>query len=422
MRDGASMTYAAMDKVDALYLHIPFCARKCAYCDFVSFETVRDDPLMTAYVQSLRAQLAELEKAGLLEDCRTAYVGGGTPTMVPTAALETLVRELKMRAPAIDELSCEANPDSLDDETLSALVRAGATRLSVGVQSLHDGELRSLGRIHDADTARLRVSAAVTMGLDVSIDLMCATPAQTEASWETTVREAIKLGVGHVSVYPLQIEEGTPLAERVGDDEPAWNDPDVQAARMEEAAHLLEDAGFVRYEVASYARPGKACRHNEAYWTGRPYIGLGCGAASMLSRAGYECLRTCCPQLPELDEDTVRVRLETSSTRQQIARDSALASLSFDLEILDEAQAAAEDLMLGMRLTRGVGPACIERARMSIGADRVDFAFAEIVSRGLAQWQGRRLVPTHTGWLLGNELYGILWNLAPGEVSTARSR
>lgn len=421
MSDGASMAHATADKVDALYLHIPFCVRKCAYCDFVSFETGRDDPLMTAYAQSLRAQLAELEEAGILEGCRTAYVGGGTPTMLPTAALETLVRELKMRAPAIDELSCEANPDSLDDETLSALVRAGATRLSVGVQSLLDRELRSLGRVHDAATARLRVGAAVAAGIDVSIDLMCATPAQTKASWEATVRDAIKLGMGHVSVYPLQIEEGTPLAERVGDDEPAWNDPDVQAARMEEAAHLLEAAGFVRYEVASYARPGKACRHNEAYWTGRPYIGLGCGAASMLSRAGYERLQRCCPQLPELDEATTRVRLETSSTRQQIAREPALASLSFDLEFLDEAQAAAEDLMLGMRLTQGVGPECIERARMSMGAERVDFAFAEIVSRGLAQWRERRLVPTHTGWLLGNELYGILWDLAPGEVRTLQS-
>ena len=402
----------------ALYLHIPFCARKCAYCDFASWATPAGDELLGAYARALGAQLEEAASLGLLEGCRTAYVGGGTPTFLGEKDLGQLVEKIVGTA-APSELTCEANPDSLTDEVLLAVRGAGATRLSVGVQSLDDGELRELGRLHDAACARERVMAAVATGLDVSVDLMCATPGQTPESWVRTLEGVISLGAGHVSVYPLQIEEGTPLDRRYADDPCVWNDPEVQAERMTQAQAALEACGYHRYEVASYARAGKECHHNKAYWTGSPYLGLGTGASSMLDLKGYLRLRDRCPQLPQPPEDAARVRLTVETSRRELAADPRLSALSFSLEFLTEGQAVAEDLMLGARLVEGLRTELVARARELFGA-RFDDAVEALLARGLLAEGNGCLAPTQQGWLLGNELFGALWDLAPGEVVTAR--
>lgn len=402
----------------ALYLHIPFCARKCAYCDFSSWATPAGDPLMVAYARALEEQLTEAAALGLVEGCETAYVGGGTPTLLGEKNLGSLVSAVRSVAPGIAELSCEANPDSLTDGVIDALRATGATRLSVGVQSLDDGELAELGRLHDAACARGRVAAAVASGLDVSVDLMCATPGQTDESWRRTLEGALALGVGHVSVYPLQIEEGTALDRRYADDPCPWNSDEVQAARMSEAQVMLEGSGLVRYEVASYAAAGKQCRHNIAYWTGLSYLGLGTGASSMLNLKEYLRLREAAPQLPRPPEGTARARLTVTMGRRELTADPRLAALSASLEFLTEAQAAAEDLMLGARLVDGLDPALVSRARDLLGA-WLDDALADLLSRGLLAEKNGRLAPTESGWLLGNELYGALWDLAPGEVLTA---
>lgn len=406
------------DAAGALYLHVPFCARKCAYCDFASWETREDDPLVEAYRRALECQVEEAAALGLLDGCETAYVGGGTPSLLGPA-LGSLVGAARTAAPELRELTCEANPDSLSDDALASLAAAGATRLSVGVQSLDDGELAELGRLHDAACARDRVGAAVTCGFDVSVDLMCATPRQTGASWARTLAAALALGVGHVSVYPLQVEEGTPLARRCEQRGCAWNDEAVQASRMTQAQVELESAGFSRYEVASYARAGGRCRHNIAYWTGVPYLGFGTGAAGMLTLEGYLRLSRACPQLPKAPEGTRRVRLAVETGRCALADDPRLAALSFSLEFLDEAQAAAEDLMLGARLADGLDPGLVAHARATLGC-ALDDALVGLVGDGLLAEREGRLAPTRRGWLLGNELYGRLWGLAPGEVATAR--
>lgn len=403
----------------ALYLHIPFCARKCAYCDFASWATPVGDPLMASYTRALECQVAEAESLGLLEGCETAYVGGGTPTLLGEKDLASLVSAVRAAAPGIQELTCEANPDSLSDVALLAVREAGATRLSIGVQSLNDAELAELGRLHDAACARECVRAAVASGLDVSVDLMCATPLQTDEGWTRTVEGAVALGVSHVSVYPLQIEEGTALDARYADDPCLWNDSDVQASRMTQAQAVLEGCGMYRYEVASYAAPGKECRHNKAYWTGVPYLGLGTGASSMLNLKGYLKLRSLVPQLPEPSADSSRVRLTVESGRRHLAERPSLSSLSFSLEFLSEEQAAAEDLMLGARLVEGLNPSLICRARELFG-QRFDATIEALLAQGLLEEGRGRLVPTKRGWLLGNELYGALWDLAPGPVETAR--
>lgn len=370
----------------ALYIHIPFCVRKCAYCDFTSWATRPGDSRMADYVNGLVSSLRLLGENGFLGGCRTAYIGGGTPTLLGPNLLGDLIASVREQCPRIGELTFEANPDSLSDEVLRAAVSAGATRVSIGVQSLDDAELEALGRIHDAALAANRVRAAVASGLDASVDLMCAIPRQTDASWRATLEGVLDLGVCHVSVYPLAIEEGTPFERRYEDEPTPWNDEDVQAERMEMAERVLEERGFSRYEVASYARAGKTCAHNTAYWTGVPYLGLGHGAASMLDRATYEDLQKTWPRLPQVPKDAARLRF-------------VLPEL--EIESLSERQAWAEDLMLGMRLTRGVDLCRVPQPTA-----------AELMERGLAREEKGRLVPTHDGWLLGNELFGTLWALA----------
>ena len=404
--------------VRALYLHLPFCARKCAYCDFASWATPAGDPLMNAYAHAIGAQLREASSLGLFEACDTAYIGGGTPTLLGEKDLGQLVEKV-VDATAPSELTCEANPDSLSDEVLRAVRGAGATRLSIGVQSLDDDELYELGRLHDAACARERVTAAVASGLDVSVDLMCATPTQTPESWGRTLEGVTSLGAAHVSVYPLQIEEGTPLDQRFADDPCVWNDPEVQAERMTQAQASLEAHGYARYEVASYARAGKECRHNKAYWTGSPYLGLGTGASSMLDVEGYLRLLEVCPQLPATPVETQRVRLTVETPRRELSEDPRLCALSFSLEFLTEPQAVAEDLMLGARLVEGLRPELVVRARELFGG-RFDDTIDDLLARGLLAEKSSRLAPTEQGWLLGNELYGPLWDLAPDEVRSAR--
>lgn len=395
----------------ALYVHVPFCARKCAYCDFASSATRNDDPIMAVYLARIRQLLDQAAGAGLLTGCETAYVGGGTPTLAGTHLVD-LVGAIKHACPQVGELTCEANPDSLSDELLMSLPDAGCTRFSIGVQSLHDEELQALGRIHSANQAIERLTAAVETGLDVSCDLMCAIPAQSGGSWQQSLEGVVSTGVNHISAYPLQIEEGTPFDERYAYGELPWHDPEVQAERMQQAQELLEAAGLMRYEVASYARPDKKCRHNLAYWTAVPYFGLGTNASSMLTVEGYERLREVSPQLPEMNEGVRRIRLTCTDTACAIVAAGSLADLHYDIEMLNEREAAAEDLMLAMRMVQGAGPGLLAHARTVMGAACVEEALSSCQQKGLAEQKGSSWVPTTQGWLLGNQLYGRMWDLA----------
>lgn len=403
--------------IEALYLHVPFCVSRCRYCDFATAATRAGDPLMAAYASSLTRLVAEARDRGLIASVRTAYVGGGTPTMLAADDLASLIGTA---ARAVDgsvrELSFEANPESLTASVLDAARAAGATRVSIGVQSLEDRELAALGRIHSAETARTAVRAAVRSGLAVSVDLMCGIPHQTAETWERTLTGALALGVSHVSCYPLIIEEGTAMERLCEEGRLPWPEDDTEAASMEAAERVLAGGGLARYEVASHARPGAACEHNIAYWTGAEYLGLGTAAASMLGRACYGALRAAAPALPAPAPDAARFRLTVTSSTAEIAVARSLADLDFEVEQMGAREAAAEDLMLGLRMSAGIGAPALDRARQVIPAPALDGALAWAVDTGLATWQGegdaRRLAPTERGWLMGNELYGRFWDLA----------
>lgn len=406
--------------IEALYLHIPFCQSKCAYCDFDSVAACSLDDARAAqacYLDRLTNRVDAFGTAGLLDGVRTVYIGGGTPSLLGMRLVELVRSVMQWCAP--EEFTCEANPESFTSSLALQLARAGVTRISLGVQSLQEEELKAVGRIHSAAQALDAICYAKDAGLDVSCDLMCGLPLQTQDSWAKSVTGLIEAGPCHVSIYPLTVEDGTPLALKVDSGRLVLPDEDEQADEMELARRFLVEAGFAPYEVASYALPGHACRHNIAYWTGIEYLGLGRSAASMLSRDTFRMSSSLFSDLAPLD-GAARIRvLQTDD-----------AASAFEIERLDIREAMAEDLMLACRMTRGIPQELLLRASAVFGKQIVADTCARAIELGLATWgapDGENyvdassggvdlfpgaLAPTQQGWLEGNELFGLFWNLA----------
>lgn len=367
------------DPYKALYLHIPFCVKRCAYCDFATRALPRENSQIDEYVDDLCLQIRRKAKEGELASVETVYLGGGTPSHVGLKRLSMLLYTLSLSVHLTPEAECtmEANPESLDERMVCDVWALGVNRLSLGVQSFDDVVLGTLGRAHSAEEARRAVAAAQTRFENVSIDLMCGIPGQNAESFAASVREAVSLGVTHVSVYPLTIEEHTPFFREVATGRMPEPDDDVEAEHMQLAADILAQAGFSRYEVASYARPGFESRHNTAYWSGVPYLGLGASAATMTQNAER------------------RMRVQDG----QVTDD------------LDARQMAAENLMLAMRMARGVSDDQVAKAAKLL--PEAPQEFAQLEALGLVRRQDGRWKPTEKGWLCGNELYGRLLDLAP---------
>mgnify|MGYP003251606443 CR=1 FL=1 len=408
--------------VTALYVHVPFCAQKCRYCDFDSQSVAPCDldAALDAYFEHLYTRLDAFGNAGALRQIRTVYVGGGTPSLAGERLVK-LARRISMGCKPV-EFTCEANPESLTAGLATALDEAGVTRISLGVQTLDNTELAVIGRIHDAERALEAIATVKDVGLDVSCDLMCGLPGQTMASWQYTLDGALAVAPHHVSVYPLTLEEGTPLYRMACRDESLEPDEDFQAACMDVARERLSSAGYHPYEVASYALDGHECAHNIAYWTGQGYLGLGRSAAGMLDAEDFDRLAGLFPGVSSRG-DAYRVRL--------VQRDDD--AMAFETEYLSQREAAAEDLMLACRMTRGVASDLLVRAAFVIPTGELAAACDRALELDLATWvpdhveghagrvtskdviAGRaraRLAPTHLGWLDGNMLFELFWGLA----------
>jgi len=361
----------------ALYIHIPYCVSKCAYCDFESCAKDQDDPEIDGYIDNLVLDIRSASREGLLGSIKTVYIGGGTPSHIGLARLSKLLYTLSLSMHLEPGVECtmEANPESLDERMVRDIWALGVNRISLGVQSFDDEVLRILGRPHSAADAKRAIEAAKTRFENVSIDLMCGIPGQSDESFIDTIRTALDLGVTHISVYPLIIEEGTAFQRRIDEGSLPYPDDDVEASHMEIASKILAEHGFERYEVASYALPGYESRHNTAYWTGLPYLGLGRGATSMR---------------------------QSSQLRERILNGEIVDSL-------DAQEMLAEDLMLGMRMSRGLSMEDIEAA--SLVFDKLPLLIEELRSLGLIEISHNRAKPTELGWLCGNELYGRFLDL-----------
>ena len=266
-----------------LYVHIPFCARKCLYCDFLSFAHT-DASLREAYT---RALIAEIRRQGTVYGNRfcvnSVFLGGGTPSLLSAEQLARILTELSRSFPLSRdcETTMEANPGSLSARKLDAALSRGVNRLSIGVQSLSDDLLAALGRIHTRAEFLANYEAARRAGFrNINLDLMFAFPSQTFADWRETLAEAMDLRPEHLSFYSLQPEEGTPMQELLRDGKLAAIDEDSDREMYRYAVRTLTNAGYAHYEISNAAREGFRCGHNLKYWSLKPYLGLGLGAHS----------------------------------------------------------------------------------------------------------------------------------------------
>ncbi|MCI6887042.1 MAG: radical SAM family heme chaperone HemW [Lachnospiraceae bacterium] len=326
-----------------LYIHIPFCARKCAYCDFLSFAA--PERSYREYVEKLIEEMYGQSTAYRDYAVTSIFVGGGTPSVLPPELVEALfVAVYDCFAVSADaEITIEANPGTLTMEKLETYLNCGINRLSLGLQSADGEELRTLGRIHSYDDFLKSYQRARQAGFtNINVDLMSALPGQTMQSWKNTLRKVMMLKPEHISAYSLIIEAGTPFYERYHENPEAFPDEETDREMYHLTKELMAAQGYERYEISNYARPGYECRHNIGYWTGAEYLGLGLGASSYTHGFRYH-------NVTDLEEYLSLDLRESGAAAREIQE-------------LTPEEKMEEFMFLGLRLTKGVsGSEFLER-------------------------------------------------------------
>lgn len=271
-----------MDKI-SLYIHIPFCAQKCLYCDFPSF--ARKDHLRKAYIEALNKEIISLREKHNNLEINTIFIGGGTPSVLEADELECLLKEVvKLNMAKEVEYSMECNPGNLTEEKLEVMKKYGVNRISMGLQAKQDNLLKGLGRIHNYKTFKENFLLAKKVGFNnINVDLMFGLPNQSLNEWEETLREIISLEPAHISAYSLIIEEGTAFYNLYENDKLKLPTEEEERKMYHLAKKILEENGFNQYEISNYAKEGKECRHNLAYWNMDNWIGVGSAAASYIN-------------------------------------------------------------------------------------------------------------------------------------------
>lgn len=362
-----------------LYLHVPFCRSKCLYCDFASWAD--KDALMPAYVEAVCAEAMARAKEIGQRTVETAFLGGGTPSVLPPELLNRLLTGTLTLFPLASggEFTTEANPGALTEAWLEVALRHGVNRLSTGMQAYQPQLLHTLGRIHTFAQVEQSVALSRRCGLDnISLDLMFGLPGQTCAMWLETLEAALSLHPRHLSCYGLIPEEGTPLFAMLSDGRLRLPEEEAERQMYDDCIRLLARHGYVQYEISNFALPGYACRHNLGYWRQIPYLGLGASAASMLTTGediAY-CRETNPPALTDY--------LHMVEKRAWQARET---------EPISPKEARFETMMLGLRTTEGVSEA--EFARMH------GVTLAACYGKQLHSLEERGLVALHQGrWAL----------------------
>lgn len=353
-----------------VYVHLPFCRVHCTYCPFA---ISTDIELQNAYVDALIREI----RSRPVRDVESIYFGGGTPSRTSIENLQRIVDELG----AASEFSIEANPEDITADALAAWRDLGVNRVSIGVQSFNDRELAAIGRIHDSNRAREAVALTVASGVRTSLDLILGLPHQTKESFEATLAQAIDLNVGHLSLYMLDLEEGTPLHAQVARGRIAVAEDELIVSLYDYAVRTLADAGLKQYEVSNFAREGEECRHNLRYWNRGEYAAFGIGAHSFLGEERFA--------------NTRNIRAYIADPEH--ARDFA--------ENLGDGERKREHLFLGLRQARGM---YYEDLIRLCGQEA-----SEWIERGLRDgwlWQsGSRVAFTSSGFLLSNDYISQLF-------------
>ena len=323
-----------------LYIHIPFCVKKCLYCDFLSFPA--DEKTKERYIEALCDELIFIGSERCDKPLRSVFIGGGTPSVLPAEHMVRVMNVVKERFTLEDdaEITIECNPGTLDEEKLTAYRACGINRLSIGLQSSHESELKSLGRIHNYEDFVRSIRMAEKAGFDnINVDLMSGLPGQSESSFEETLRKVCTLSesIKHISAYSLIIEEETPFGQMYEDGRLDLPDEDADREMYHMTSRILKEYGFERYEISNYARKGYECRHNIGYWTGVEYYAAGLDAASYYGHCRY----TDTPDMEEYLKDPLAGPVL--------------------IEKLDQQGLMSEYMILGLRLISGVSVSEFEK-------------------------------------------------------------
>ena len=374
-----------MKKDLGLYIHIPFCIKKCAYCDFLSWSGDKDQK--EEYVRDLEQEIRSYKTFAADYQVSTVYFGGGTPSILETGQIERIMEALRQtfRIEKKAEITLEMNPGTARKEKLKVYRQLGINRLSIGIQSVKNENLKLLGRIHTYEDFLESYHMAREAGFDnISGDLISSLPGQTLEEWKEELEILIRTPLEHLSVYQLIIEKGTEFYERYGEHEELLPDDETSREIYLWTGEYLENQGFRQYEISNYARAGKESRHNLRYWERKDYLGLGLGAASMIrnmrmsNTRDWEKYRTGC-------RDPRKIREE--------------------VEFLEEPRQIEEFMFLGLRKTRGVSR---KEFRRTFGKD-LDLIYEKTLKKylenGMLQESGDRIFLSEEGILLSNQIF-----------------
>ncbi|BBF43284.1 hypothetical radical SAM family enzyme in heat shock gene cluster, similarity with CPO of BS HemN-type [Lachnospiraceae bacterium KM106-2] len=369
-----------------IYIHIPFCEKKCDYCDFLSMPSTL--AVKEKYMEHLREEMRESKECLQDYEVQSVFFGGGTPSAVPpeeiVKVMDLLKEEYKIDCERC-EITMEMNPGTLSVDKLKKYKDAGINRISMGLQSAHNDELKKLGRIHTYEQFLENYKAARSVGFtNINIDLMSGLPHQTVEGWEDTLSKILALNPEHISAYSLIIEEGTKFYERFGEDKPE-EDALISDETDREIYHvtrkMMHEAGYERYEISNYAKKGYECRHNVSYWIGTDYVGFGLGASSYIKGMRYH------------NEEDLDTYIKDIDQKVSLIRDSINLTENNKME---------EYMFLGLRLIRGVSMLEFEKRFGKTMMDVYGSVIDTVTEEGLLTQDGDRVYLTERGIDLSN--------------------
>ena len=401
----------------SLYVHLPWCVRKCPYCDFNSHELKGGGALpFEAYVDALIADLDHDLPLVWGRTVQTVFFGGGTPSLFPAPAVDRFLQAAAARlrfAPGC-EITLETNPGTAEHGRFEDYRKAGVNRLSFGIQSFDDGCLQRLGRIHDSGQAEAAVKLAQDAGFDnLNLDLMYALPEQTLAMAEYDLARAFALQPAHVSHYQLTLEPNTVFAARppqgIPDEDAAW---DIQ----EHCQALLADAGYAQYEISAYARPGRQCAHNLNYWRFGDYLGIGAGAHGKLTLPATDAGLSEVGRSQEEGRDRVLRRWKLKHPTAYLVQAGTAAAIGADT-VIPPAQLPFEFMLNALRLREGFA---LERFEARTGLPRtvIDAPLGRAIAEGWLIADDGGIVPTESGLRFANDVMSLFLNDVPGDAAS----
>lgn len=366
-----------------LYIHIPFCVKKCNYCDFLSAPANKQ--VQIAYMETLQKEIEEkaIEYKEWIVD--TVFIGGGTPTSVPyetiVNTMETIKKEFALTKDC--EITMECNPGTVTMEAMNAYAAAGINRISIGLQTADDGLLKTLGRIHTYEQFLDSYNYARNAGIqNINVDIMSGLPSQTIEQYTDTLKKVADLGVEHISAYSLIVEEGTPFYKLYEEEKLELPDEDTEREMYYQTGTMLKQYGFLRYEISNYAKNGFECKHNKRYWKRDNYLGIGLGAASFIENTRYK-------NTEWLDEYLIENKYLEKNEIQNLSKEECMEEFMF----------------LGLRMTKGISKTEFKETFGVLVEDVYGKVIEKLTSQGLIQTKDDFISLTDYGLDVSNSVW-----------------